>query len=156
MHSDLIELLSELLKQEVKFLIVGGMAVVQYAEPRYTKDMDLLIATDPSNREKLLKALRVFFGSTFGIDDEFFEKKQFAIIGTEPNRVDLLVDIPGIEFESAWNNREIFNVYGREVPFIGLEDLITAKRASGRTRDLADAEALEVELKVRNSKKQSD
>ena len=59
-----------------------------------------------------------------------------------PRRIDLLTSISGVEFEDAWPRREIHEIDDAKLPFIGREDFITNKRATGRFRDLADIEAL--------------
>lgn len=64
-------------------------------------------------------------------------------MGVPPLRIDLFTDMPGVmDFDAAWNNG-VSSVFG-EVParFIGKDDFVRAKRASGRPQDLADLEAL--------------
>jgi hypothetical protein len=55
---DFKELLSVLEKHEVRYLVIGGYAVMLYSEPRWTKDLDLWIATDPANANAIFNALR--------------------------------------------------------------------------------------------------
>ena len=64
-------------------------------------------------------------------------------MGRAPLRVDLLQQAPGVSFASAWQRRETADWGGTNVPVIGLEDLIAAKRAAGRDQDLLDAKNLE-------------
>ena len=63
-------------------------------------------------------------------------------MGTPPSRVDILMGIPGVSFEPAWQRRMEVDFDGLLVPFISREDLIEAKRASGRPQDLLDVESL--------------
>jgi len=138
--SDLLRLFSD---SSVKYLVIGGYAVVQYAEPRYTKDLDLWISTDPANAEAVYKALREFGAPLAGLTaDDFAEEGYFYQMGMPPVRVDVLMGIPGLEFEPAWDRRVEVDFDGLRVTFISREDLITAKLASGRAQDLIDADAL--------------
>src|SRR5688572_20616801 len=103
MRSDYKELLEVLNACGVRYLIVGGYAVMRYTEPRFTKDLDLWIATDRENAERTFQAL-----SRFGapIDDctpeDFTNPELWFQIGVAPVRVDLLLSIPGLAFEDAW------------------------------------------------------
>ncbi len=76
-------------------------------------------------------------------EQDFAEEGYFYQMGVPPVRVDILMGIPGIEFEKAWANRVTVDFDGLPVPFISKEDLITAKRAAGRPQDLLDAKILE-------------
>ena len=60
-----------------------------------------------------------------------------------PARIDILTQISGVTFDEAWSKKADLEVEGRVLPFISLEDLIRNKRATGRTKDLADLEDLQ-------------
>lgn len=157
MHSDLIELLSLLVKGNVKFLVIGGVAVSEYSDPRFTKDLDIVVGMDLENAKKLVAILSEFGAPTANLPPEFFtEEEQFFTMGGPPNRIDILSSIPGIEFESAWNRRETMSLGFFEAPLISLDDLINAKLAAGRPRDIEDARKLVEARNFRHSKKQSD
>jgi hypothetical protein len=105
-NSDFSDLLKLFNDYSVRYLVIGGYAVVQYAEPRYTKDLDLWISTDPSNAEATYKALREFGAPLAGLtSDDFAEEGYFYQMGVPPIRVDVLMGIPGLEFEPAWERR---------------------------------------------------
>ena len=105
-NSDFSDLLRLFNDYSVRYLVIGGYAVVQYAEPRYTKDLDLWISTDPSNAEATYKALREFGAPLAGLtSDDFAEEGYFYQMGVPPIRVDVLMGIPGLEFEPAWERR---------------------------------------------------
>src|SRR4030042_798487 len=57
---DFRELLKIFEKHKVRYLIVGGYAVMKYSEPRFTKDLDVFIATDQDNAEGVYSALKEF------------------------------------------------------------------------------------------------
>jgi predicted nucleotidyltransferase len=144
MNSDFRELLAILNECQVSYLVVGGYAYIHYAEPRYTKDIDLWIQPTPENALRLRTALVRFGGWVEGMTLEHFttERTMFQI-GLPPCRVDFLTSLPGLQFETAYAARKVTDLDGLAVPFISLEDLITAKRTAGREQDLRDIEGLE-------------
>jgi predicted nucleotidyltransferase len=147
-NSDFSDLLRLLGDNNVRYLVIGGYAVVQYSEPRYTKDLDLWISTDPVNAGAVFRALREFGAPLAGLTEaDFAEEGYFFQMGVPPVRVDILMGIPGLDFEDAWTRRHEVNFDGLRVMFISKADLITAKRASGRRQDLIDADLLSNERK---------
>lgn len=129
---------------EVRYLIVGGYAVAFHGHPRYTKDLDVWIERTPENARQLLRALRDFgFDSVELQEEDFLEPEHIIQLGYPPLRIDLLTSLVGVEFEKCYEDREVLEVKGVELPFIGLEGLRANKRASGRHQDLADLENLE-------------
>jgi hypothetical protein len=75
--------------------------------------------------------------------DDFLVPGYFYQMGVSPNRVDILMSIAGVDFEDACNRRETAKINGGEFFFISKKDLITAKQAAGRPKDLSDLKALE-------------
>jgi len=142
-NSDFTDLLRLFNANSVRYLVIGGYAVIQYAEPRYTKDLDLWISTDTKNAASVYAALRAFGAPLAELTkDDFSEEGYFYQMGVPPMRVDILMGIPGLEFEKAWKRRVEIDFEGIVVAFVSREDLITAKLASGRPQDLIDAETL--------------
>ena len=141
---DFKELLSLLEKHSVRYLVVGGYAVMRYTEPRFTKDLDLLIAVDESNAQAIYAALAEFGAPLQNLTPrDFAEEGYFYQMGSPPLRVDVLMSIPGVTFSEAWQRKETVDVAGVAMHFISKEDLLAAKRASGRPQDLLDIENLE-------------
>jgi predicted nucleotidyltransferase len=142
-NSDFTDLLKIFNDNNVRYLVIGGYAVIQYAEPRYTKDLDLWISTDTTNATSVYKALREFGAPLANLTaDDFAEEGYFYQMGVPPVRVDILMGIPGVAFEAAWQKRVEVDFDGLMVAFIAKEDLIAAKLASGRPQDLIDAKLL--------------
>lgn len=142
-NSDFSDLLRLFNDNHVRYLIIGGYAVTQYAEPRFTKDLDLWISTDTSNAGAVYRALRQFGAPLNNLTaDDFAEEGYFYQMGVPPLRVDILMGIPGVEFEEAWARRVEVEFDDLSVFFISRQDLITSKRASGRPQDLIDADLL--------------
>jgi len=141
---DFKNLLNLLEKNRVRFLVIGGYAVMKYSEPRYTKDLDLLIATDRQNANSVFKTLREFGAPLSGLTEKDFTKPEyFYQMGVAPFRLDIMMSVPGIEFESAWKNRVEVKIADNSIPFISKDDLIISKKASGRQQDLIDVMNLE-------------
>lgn len=142
-NSDFTDLLKLFNDKKVRYLVIGGYAFIQYAEPRYTKDLDLWISTDTANAASVYSALKEFGAPLEGISEEdFSEDGYFYQMGRPPLRVDVLMGIPGLEFDGAWERRSEVDFDGLLVSFISKDDLIVAKRASGRDQDLIDADTL--------------
>ena len=143
-NSDFSDLLQIFNDNRVKYLVIGGYAVIQYGEPRFTKDLDLWISTDTANAEAVYKSLKEFGAPLTEMSvDDFSEEGYFYQMGVPPVRVDVLMGIPGATFEKGWSRRQIVDFDGLKVNFISKQDLVTAKRASGRPQDLIDADLLE-------------
>ncbi len=141
--SDFRELLNIFEKHKIRYLVVGGYAVMKYSEPRFTKDLDLLIATDKKNADSVYSALKEFGAPLANLtSDDFTHNDYFYQMGRPPLRVDIMMSIPGIGFEEAWANREMVELNNVRVPFISRSDLIRAKEASGRLQDKVDIEKL--------------
>ena len=143
MNSDFKDLLKSFLNFQVKFLVVGGVAVIRYTEPRYTKDLDLLIENSIDNSKRIVEALKEFGAPLASIQAEDFTTSDgFYQLGVAPNRIDIINQIPGVVFSEAYERREIVKIAGMEISFISRQDLISAKLAAGRPQDLVDAGAL--------------
>ena len=144
MYQDYKDLLSAFHSHGVKYLIVGGFAVIYHAQPRFTKALDLFINADLENAKATYAALADFGVSMQGIrPEDFTDRSNFFRFGREPKGFDILPTIPGVEFEAAWDRRvetTIDTQTGLPAFFISSEDLIASKLASGRARDLADVE----------------
>ena len=144
MNSDLTDLLAAFDREKIRYLIVGGYAVSFHAEPRYTKDIDLFIATDPKNAQAVYRVLSAYGAPLDDVTpDDFQNQKLVYHMGLPPNRVDILMGMPGVAFEKAWPNRVQARVDQLRLVYIGLDDLIAAKRAAGRDQDLLDVKQLE-------------
>ena len=140
---DFRELLSILGKHKVRYLVVGGYAVMKYTEPRFTKDLDLWIATDAENANAIFTALKEFGAPLQDLTPaDFREEGYFYQMGRPPFRLDIMMSLQGVTFEAAWANRENVSVEELAIPFISKADLIKTKEASGRDQDLIDAKKL--------------
>jgi len=142
---DILDFLALLRTHRVRYLIVGGEAVIQYGHARLTGDTDILFGTDAPNTTRLYRALQEFWGGTVpGIEnpDALRPKGMVFQFGRPPNRLDLLNRVDGVGFAAAWKGRKTKRFMHRGEPltvhFIGLDELIRNKRAAGRDKDLDD------------------
>lgn len=128
-------------RYEVRYLIVGGLAVTFHAMPRYTKDIDLWIDPDQENLRRVNQAL-----AEFGSPDTLNAQKTDEIlqIGVAPNRIDLIRELGEASFSEAWHRR-IDGRYGAAaVHWIDIETLIRIKRGIDHPRHQEDARVLEI------------
>jgi len=140
---DFRELLALFNEHEVAYLIVGGYALAFHGAPRFTGDLDILVRPDPQNAQRVLRAIADFgFGSLDLAVEDFQAPDKVVQLGVAPVRVDLLTSLTGVTWDEA-NSGRASGTYG-DVPvqYIGREQFVTNKKATGRTKDLADLEAL--------------
>lgn len=146
-QKDFKELLELLNEHKVKYMIVGGYALAFHGAPRYTGDIDIFVKPEKNNAENVMKALHAFgFGSLDINEDDFSSPNKVVQLGVPPVRIDLITSITGVDWETAENNRVKSDFGEVEVYFIGRDDFIINKKATGRHKDLSDIEALGIDL----------
>ncbi|MBN2353493.1 MAG: nucleotidyltransferase [Spirochaetales bacterium] len=140
---DFEELLRLLEENKVEYLIVGGFAVAYHGYPRFTKDIDIFFHATGGNIQKLRRALLEFGFMDSELPQDLFQKEgNIVTFGAEPVRVDMMNVIDGVDFQTAWMNRQR-GTYGKtKVNFIGRNELIRNKESTSRAQDKADAEKL--------------
>ena len=140
---DFKELLSLFNKHDVDYIVVGGYALAFHGAPRFTGDIDLLVRPDTNNAKRIIVALEEFGFGSIGLSESDFTKPEHVIqLGKPPVRIDLLTSISGLSWNQASRNSVKGNYGDTTVHFIGRDQFIINKRASGRMKDLADIEAL--------------
>ena len=146
---DVLDLLELLAKHRVRYVIVGGEAVIYYGYARLTGDVVVFYGTSKENVTRLHDALHDFWsGDIPGVrgKEELQEDGIILHFGVPPNRIDLINATDGVSFAEAWQGRETVSVDRGEkifpVNFIGLSELIKNKRALGRHKDLDDLDYL--------------
>jgi hypothetical protein len=136
-------------KHAVRYLLVGGEAVIHHGYPRLTGDIDFFYERTPVNAHRLFSALREFWEGdvpAVGAAEELLEPDVVIQFGRPPNRIDLISTLGTVSFRDAWRRRVHHTLRaGRHrvpLPIIGLEDLLQSKRDAGRHKDLEDIEEL--------------
>ena len=157
LNPDFRDMLSAFNAEGVEYLVVGAYAMASYGFPRATGDLDFWIRRSPDNADRVLRALGAFGAPTDQITHEDLLTPDIVVqFGVEPNRIDILTSIDGVEFEEAYPNRSVTRLESVDVPLLGLEELIQNKRATGRPKDLADLAHLEAAAKRQRSQEGGD
>jgi predicted nucleotidyltransferase len=142
-YPDFRDMLASLNSRRVEFIVVGAYALAHHGIPRNTGDLDLFVRPTPDNASRLLEALQDFgFGSLGLKQEDFTEPGQVVQLGYPPVRIDLLTSITGVPWEQAHAGSVEGEYGGVAVRVIGRKDLAANKKATGRTKDLADLETL--------------
>lgn len=151
MYQDFKDLLSLFNENNVKYLVVGGYAVSFHAQPRATKDIDILIKADASNARAAFAALARFGAPLQGLTpDSFIEKDMFYRMGHPPVMIDILSEISGVNFDEAWEKRvEVTIDENLKATFLDVDSLMASKIAAGRSNDLDDIKALRAAQKAK-------
>ena len=145
-HPDFKDLLALLNGHEVEYIIVGAYALAFHGAPRFTGDIDIYVNPTKENASRIVSALSSFGFGTFGLTPEDFQKPDQVIqLGVPPVRIDLITSITGVSWAQASAGKVSGNYGDIPVSFLGRAQYIANKKATGRTKDLADIEALEGE-----------
>jgi hypothetical protein len=137
------ELLRKFNEHQVRYLIVGAYAVMKYTEPRYTKDLDVWVEATPDNAKRVFQALSAFGAPMNTVTIEDFANPELVFqIGIEPHRIDIMMQVKGLEFSKAWSRRREAEFEDVSMLLVYREDLLISKTAAGRPQDLIDAERL--------------
>ena len=130
-------------EHEVDFMIVGGYALAFHGAPRYTGDIDVFIKPNSVNAQRIIKVLKEFgFSSTELSVDDFQDENNVIQLGLPPIRIDMITSISGVTWEQADASKEPGKYGDVPVFYIGKNQYVANKRATGRTKDIADIEAL--------------
>lgn len=144
-YRDFEEFIASLNAHGVRYLVIGAHAVAHHGRPRATKDLDVLVDPTRANARRVLAAVRDFFGGAelgYSIED-VADDTTIIQLGVAPVRIDLLSRIPGCaSFRAAWKSRVDAKFGSESAHFLGYEDLIRSKTATGRPQDLADVDSL--------------
>lgn len=139
----MIDLLAALDASEVRYLVVGGIAVGFHAEPRYTRDLDLLITVTGSEAVKLHACLKAYGAPVQILTPEELAGPDFIFhFGSPPWRVDVISALPGVDFEQAYAERVKMPLGSYLADCISREWLIRAKQTSWRPQDMLDLDSL--------------
>lgn len=145
-YEDLFRILN---KCKVRYIVVGAYAVIYYTEPRFTKDLDIWVKADMNNTEKLYNALKAFGAPLKNICIEDFTKTTNIFqIGVAPIRVDIILGLPGMNFDCAWKNRKRTKYANEPINILGIRELIVSKNKAKRDQDILDLKKLKLRRKI--------
>ena len=141
---DFKEFLQLLNSEKIEYLLIGGYAVGLHGYVRGTGDMDVWIATNEQNFDRMLRVLELFGFSRSSLSRDLFTGPQHIIrMGVPPNRLEILTKISGVDFGECYERRSIVDCDGLQIPLISYEDLRRNKLSSGRAKDIGDVTMLE-------------
>jgi hypothetical protein len=141
---DFKDMLSALSAAGADYLLVGAYAMAAHGHPRATGDLDIWVRPDTANAVKVYRTLAEFGAPLHDLTiDDLASPGIVFQIGVEPCRIDILTTISGVQFETAWDRRLSIEIDGVSLFVIGREDLLVNKRASGRPKDMVDADTLD-------------
>ena len=142
-QSDFSEFLASLNAAHVRYLVVGAYALAAHGSPRNTLDLDVFVQPTAANGRRVVRALDAFgFGSLKIGPADFAQPDRVLQLGRQPLRIDVLTSITGVSWAMAWKGRFAGHYGDVPVHFLGREELLVNKRATGRAKDLGDVHAL--------------
>lgn len=147
-NDDYIDFLEACSNNKVEYLLVGGYAVILHGYVRSTADMDVWVNKTAVNYLQLSMAYKEFGAPIFSEEDFLGDKYDVWGIGAEPNKIEIMSEVKGLEFNECLQCCKKMAVKNFEVPYIHLKHLLQAKEAAGRFKDKADIE----QLKKKNKK----
>ena len=140
---DFKEFLKLLNVHQVEYLVVGGYAVSFHGYPRPTGDIDIWIAVNETNANRMVEVLREFGFALPDLSPQLFlDTTNMVRMGIPPVRIEILNEISGVDFQECFAKRETMQIEGALINIIALEDLKRNKAASARFKDLNDLENL--------------
>lgn len=144
-NEDFFDFISALNNNDVEYILVGGYSVILHGYSRTTGDLDIWIKKEKENYYKLLKAFKEFKMPVFDMsEDNFLSNPEMNVFtfGRPPRSIDIMTDVKGLQFQETFAASKIIEIENLKIRLIHLNQLIQAKRASGRHKDLDDIENL--------------
>ncbi|MFA5803007.1 MAG: nucleotidyltransferase [Melioribacteraceae bacterium] len=145
---DFREFLQLLNEHQAEYIVVGGQAVIYYGYIRFTGDLDVWINNTETNAQKMITVLNEFGFESLGLSKmDFMENDAIIQLGYEPDRIDIMTSIAGLDFVTSYKRAVKTEYDGEEIFLLSFDDLKINKKAAGRLQDLTDLE------KLKNTKK---
>ena len=144
-HDDFRDFIKALNNQQVEYILVGGYSVILHGYARTTGDIDIWVNPTIDNYNKLLKAFHEFGMAVFDMTEKnFLHNESFDVFtfGRPPVCIDIMKKVKGLDFESAYQHSAFVETDGFSIRLVDYRDLIKAKMAAGRAKDINDIENL--------------
>jgi hypothetical protein len=147
-NEDFRDFIAALNNNHVKYILVGGFAVILHGHSRVTGDMDIWVEPIEENYVKLVDAFKEFGMSLFDMTKTNFlsvDKFDVFSFGRKPVSIDIMTKVKGLNFDEAYQHSKIFNDDSLLIRTLHFNDLILAKKGSGRLKDIDDIDQLNKE-----------
>lgn len=144
-NDDFREFIQAMNNHDVEYILVGGYAVILHGYRRVTGNMDIWVNRTKENYLKLAHAFQEFGLPIFDMTESKFLDTDTADVfsyGRPPVSIDIITKLKGVNFDDAYPQAQVFNEEGLMIRFLHLNNLIEAKKAAGRHKDLDDIEKL--------------
>ena len=144
-NEDFVEFIKAFNKTKVEYLLVGGYSVIIHGYNRATGDMDLWVRRSADNYKKIVKAFSIFRMPLFDMTADAFLNEHgnnVYTFGRKPVAIDIMTSCKGLDFDDTFKSAKWIEFEGLQINVINLDNLIQAKKASGRHKDLDDIEKL--------------
>lgn len=130
---------------KVRYILVGGYSVILHGYSRTTGDMDIWVDKTLDNYQRLRRAFLEFGMPVFDMTEERFLNDPNVDVftyGKPPSSIDVMIEVKGMDFNECYENSVFFEEDGLQIRTIHFNNLINAKKASGRAKDMDDLENL--------------
>lgn len=144
-NADFIDFLKALNAADVKYILVGGYAVILHGYERVTGDMDIWVESTDDNYVRLCEAFNAFGMPVFDMSlENFLDTEKFDVFrfGRKPVAIDIMTKLKGLAFKEAFEKSEIRNIDNISLRLVHYHHLVLAKQQAGRNKDLNDLENL--------------
>lgn len=144
-NQDFQDFINALNNQRVEYILVGGYAVILHGYNRTTGDMDIWVNPSSENYQRIVKAFAEFGMPVFDMTEQkFLQTEEFDVFsfGVAPTSIDLMTCVKGLDFAAAYLNSTVYEFDDLSIRVIMYDDLLRAKKAAGRNKDLNDIEQL--------------
>ncbi len=144
-NDDFRDFIKALNTSGVKYMLIGGYSVILHGYSRTTGDMDIWVERTTENYENILRAFSDFGMPVFDMTEQnFLNHPSWDVFtfGKPPSSIDIMVKVKGLNFDACYRQAMYFNEDSLNVRTIHINDLINAKKAAGRAKDINDLENL--------------
>jgi hypothetical protein len=123
--------------------VIGGVAAILHGVPRMTADIDLLIESTVDNAQRMLAVLKDLGYATADLVEAQGLTPVKLLMFENGIKIDVMLQIPGLHFATAWKNKLTMHINEQSFYILAKADLISAKLAAARQRDLEDVAVLQ-------------
>ena len=146
-NEDFTDFLNALNNNRVDYILVGGYSVIIHGYNRTTGDMDIWVRKTLDNYTKLVAAFQEFKMPVFDMSEiNFLNNQEMDVFsfGKPPVSIDIMTAVKGVDFEESFSQAILAEVDEITVRVIHMNQLVQAKKAASRFKDLDDLDNLKI------------